>query len=193
VNEVNRAAAMAERLQRATLDAGVHSADSIVIVNAYRTAMELRADTFPDTHPDALHPGRTALILLQDVGVREATEISAAILFDSLYPELTVDEQRAEATAGSGATALLERLRRLSDPTELLERLLSDSDQLRRAALAERLDHARHLHLRPDASWRAFHQEIRDVYLPIASRTHPVLERRFAWWTETFQRRFLHS
>ena len=58
-------------------------------------------------------------------------------------------------------------------------------------ALAERLDHLRHLHLKePDAAAREVWREARDVWLPFADRTHPDLARRYAWWTRKFTKRY---
>src|SRR5690606_2415769 len=74
---------------------------------------------------------------------------------------------------------------------ELLERLLAAGHDARLVALAERLDHARHLHLRPAAGWRAFHTLACETYLPVALRTDPTLARRFRWWCGQFERRYL--
>jgi hypothetical protein len=62
---------------------------------------------------------------------------------------------------------------------------------VRLLALAERLDHARHLHLREPAVRAGFHRSVGEIYLPIAHRTHPRLARRYDWWWRMFRRRFL--
>jgi hypothetical protein len=58
-------------------------------------------------------------------------------------------------------------------------------------ALAERLDHARHLHLAPRSEWAQSYHRIRTAYLPVALRAHPDLARRYRWWTSMFARRYL--
>jgi hypothetical protein len=73
----------------------------------------------------------------------------------------------------------------------MLERLVGLDDGLGLAVLAERLDHLRHLHLRPDlrGCWGRRHEEVSAVWLPFANRTHAGLGRRFAHWERTFARR----
>src|SRR3990172_7243721 len=64
-------------------------------------------------------------------------------------------------------------------------------DPVRLVALAERLDHLRHAHLR-DAGheWRALvHAEAEAIYLPVAMRTHPRLTQRYQHWCSAFGRR----
>ena len=68
---------------------------------------------------------------------------------------------------------------------------MSAPASIRLIALAERLDHARHLHLREPVHWRPFHEGIGAIYAPIAERTHPRLAGRYAWWLTTFRSRFL--
>jgi hypothetical protein len=194
VNDIERVAAMAQRLERAARHVRLLADPDQTITRAFRAAMQPRTHFFSDLHhADALHPGRTGLILLEDVQVSDTAEVAAAILFDSLQPGLMVSDEIAAEAAGERAAALLQPMRLLDDPAERLERLVSESDAVRRAALAERLDHARHLHLRPRETWVEFHDQIRHIYLPAAQRTHAVLEWRFAWWLEMFESRFLRT
>lgn len=78
-----------------------------------------------------------------------------------------------------------------TDPDTLLERLVTAPESARLVALAERLDHARHLHLGDRAAWAGLHRETCEIYLPVAERTHDVLARRLRWWCGTFAERFL--
>ncbi len=64
--------------------------------------------------------------------------------------------------------------------------------ELARMALAERLDHLRHLHLEEDLlRRRRMHREAEEVYAPLAHRVDPVLARRYDWWCRMFARRHL--
>lgn len=75
------------------------------------------------------------------------------------------------------------------------EALVLADTKVRRLALAERLDHLRHLHLLGPADGldrdRAVleHRRASTVYLPVAARTDEVLERRYQHWCRVFQRR----
>ena len=64
------------------------------------------------------------------------------------------------------------------------------AEPVRLVALAERLDHLRHAHLRQDlgAAREAWERASR-VYLPVAERTDRTLARRYASWCRTFPRR----
>jgi hypothetical protein len=71
----------------------------------------------------------------------------------------------------------------------LLEDLVSARPDVTDLALAEALDHLRHLHLEPDrAALGRGLQLVRRAYLPVAIRRGGILERRYRWWERTFSR-----
>lgn len=188
-----RARAMAQRLADTAEHAGLAAADVALIERAFDLAMQPRIERIADDHdPDFLHPARTTLILLEDVGCRDARTLAAGALCETVRLELAVPIARVEAALDPAVRALLDEVpvpERAGE--ELLERLVTAGPDARLIALAERLDHARHLHLRPAAGWPAFHALTCDVYLPLASRADPTLERRLRWWCGMFARRFL--
>jgi len=170
-------------------EAGIHSLEQ-----ALEIAMRPREERLPDDHhPDFLHPGRTVLILLEDLGITDAAILSAGALAETLRPTLAADLGPEELDRiAPGTPEILAQLpipRREGD--RLLEALVAAPEPVRRVALAERLDHVRRLHLQPREEWAALHAETRDCYLPVAARTHPTLERRLRWWCTTFEARFL--
>jgi (p)ppGpp synthase/HD superfamily hydrolase len=75
--------------------------------------------------------------------------------------------------------------------TDLAEALVLAEPDVGAIALAERLDHARHLHFRDEMHWRPFYTEIREIYLPLANRVQERLAQRLARWAGSFERRFL--
>jgi hypothetical protein len=190
-----RAAAMARRLHRAALTTGLARTDADLIVRCFEHAMKRRAAVIPDPqHPDYLHPARTALILMEDTGMTHAGAIAAAILYDSELAGLAMSAAEIEAVAGAGASAVATELPQPTmDDTELTEALVVAGAHTRDAAIAERLDHARHLHMGPRERWLPFHERIMDVYLPLCARAHPMLGRRLHRWAEAFQWRFLDA
>jgi hypothetical protein len=68
---------------------------------------------------------------------------------------------------------------------------VSSDDDATWIALAERLDHARHLHLMSAVAAAPFHSLIETVYLPVAERSCPPLARRLERWAQAFARRRL--
>lgn len=182
-----RARAMAERLQKTAYDLGVGEPGIARILSAYETAMRPREERLDsDHHPDYLHPGRTALILMLDTDLRDPVQIAAATLLETLRPELAATTEDDEVRA-----LLAEIPSPLRDGELLTESLLLAEPELAMIALAERLDQVRHLHLRPSGEWAALHVETEEIYLPIAVRTHPTMARRYRWWCRTFRERFL--
>jgi len=184
---------MAERLAGEAEHAGLAPADVALVERAFDLAMQPRIERIADDHdPDFLHPARTVLILLEDAGCLDARTLAAGALCETVRLELAVPSARVEAALDPAVRALLDEVpvpERAGE--DLLERLVTAGEHARLIALAERLDHARHLHLRPAAGWQAFHALTCDVYLPLASRTDPTLERRLRWWCGMFARRFL--
>ncbi|MEJ2206644.1 MAG: hypothetical protein P8170_21345 [Gemmatimonadota bacterium] len=144
-----------------------------------------------DHHPQFLHPGRTVLILLRDVGVADAEVLSAAAVTESEDERLRVKLERVGRVLGNGVRSLVDRVPR-PDSESLSESLVTAPTNVRLVALAERLDHLRHAHLRVgDEVWqRSAHAQAESVYLPVAERTHPLLARRYRHWCRTFRRRW---
>lgn len=175
-----RATAMARRLTATGRRAGLDAPAAGGLADRFLDV--LRARGVADAQdPAYLHPARNALILMEDLGVADVAEVSAAIGCDGV--------RRWTDGASPEAAALLAAIPFPGDA--LLEQLVSAAEGVRRIALADRLDHARHLHLGPAETWTAFHAETRDVWLPVAERTHAVLARRLRWWTGMFERRWL--
>ena len=173
------------RLARRLEKAGLDERASGPVLEANAAALLHRLDVLRDEeHFEALHPSRTMLILLDDCDVVDATVLEAAASVESEHDALRVDDPSPLAASVPLPHAQRERL---------LEELVIASGEVRLLALAERLDHARHLHLRDRLEWAAFHASFGAVYLPIAHRTHPRLARRFDWWWRMFQRRFLEG
>jgi (p)ppGpp synthase/HD superfamily hydrolase len=188
-----RAAAMVRRV-------GVEAAarlgeqDAVCVRAAVALALAYRDARIDDDHDSrCLHPARTVLILLADTTLRSPAALAAAAFVDSVDNALVPAAAELERVAGSNAAALLADVpAHVADPEALLERVISADENAALVALAERLDHARHLHLRPDLDWQTFHQGIRDVYVPSAGRLSPPLQRRLDRWAEAFGRRLLY-
>ncbi len=181
-----RAGSMADRLYRAGRESGL-GADGATTLRATFLATLADRPGIDPRDPAFLHPARNVLILLEDLGVRDPVELLAAIRFDGARPPL--------GSAEPAVAALLEAVPRDDDVDDkrLLEDLVTAVPGAARIALADRLDHARHLHLTPADRWTTFHARVQAVWLPAAERTDPVLGRRFRWWTRMFARRWLPS
>lgn len=174
---------MGRRLDRRLEQAGLTPADRARIVERATTLMTQRAAALgSEEHFETLHPARTLLILLDDCDVVDAALLEAATSIESVHAPLR------DVPAGTLA-ARVPLPDRAGD--ELLEALVASDEPIRLLALAERLDHARHLHLRDPSVWADFHHAIGAVYAPVASRTHDRLARRYDWWWHMFRRRFL--
>ena len=169
---------LARRLESARLPAP----DRARILEANAAALLHRQAVLQDEdHFEALHPTRTLLILLDDCDVVDADVLEAAPAIESEHAELRVAHR----------SALADLVPVPSTAERLMEELVVASGEVRLLALAERLDHARHLHLREPGTWTGFHGSIGAVYRPIAHRTQPRLARRYDWWWRMFERRFL--
>src|SRR5690606_30458754 len=116
-------------------------------------------------------PGRTALILLSDVGEVDGAVLAAAVLFESERRDLRVGHDRVAEEVGED---IAERLTRVPLPGDerLAERLLVEDEGTVRIALAERLDHLRHAHLWTLERRRGAHALAVSVYAPVAARVH---------------------
>ena len=187
----DRARAMARRLDETASRLGVDDAGRARIAAAHEVAMAPRlAAGVDDHHADFFHPARNALILMDDAGVREPLTLAAALVLETRDAAL-VAEPAALRSLGDDLVALLAAVPDGNEPDRLLEDLVAAPAAARLAAVAERLDHARHLHMRPETEWEAYHDTTCRCYAPAAARAHPRLEQRLTWWCETFQRRFL--
>lgn len=202
-----RASRMEGRVLRAAAETGVDAAGLDRLALALRVAMRPResgpAALPSDRDPDALHPGRTVLILLADLGECDPEVLSVAALAESRRPELRATAEAARTVLGAKGAALWAALPSLawsgedgvaggegegsgSPPPEdsfLLESLVIAEPELRRIVLAEALDQLRHAHLWPEGPGRERAVALATgVFAPLATRTHPALERRFNWW-----------
>lgn len=188
--DTSRAGAMVASVQRAVRSLGVEGDDLLLLERAHRLAMEPRVALLDDDHHAAyLHPGRTILILVRDVGVTDVGVLAAAGLYESMDPGLRVDPVHVRETVGE---VVVELLARVPDPASdrHVEELVTAPEAVQWIALAERLDHFRHLHMRGGAErWAALHEEGGSVWLPVAERVHPRLATRYRHWHRVFARR----
>lgn len=189
---VDRGAAMAASLVRTARSHGVSAEDVDVLSRAHALAMVPRVASLPDDdHPLYLHPGRTVLVLLRDGGVGDPAVLAAAALTESEDAALRVDLSSIGGEVDNGILSLVEAVPP-SGADDLAETLLGADEEVRLVAVAERLDHLRHAHLREDPAWRLrVHREAVAVYGPIAERTHDRLAGRYRYWIRMFARRFL--
>jgi (p)ppGpp synthase/HD superfamily hydrolase len=188
----DRARAAANRLEAAARAAGVAESELPRLHDTLAASLRRRREAVRDPHhPDFLHPARTALILLHDTPLADPGALAAALLLDSVDERCAFSPDEALALAGPDAARLLAGVPvpELAGD-RLLELLVSTDYRAQLVALAERLDHARHLHLRATEWWPAFHADIVRIYLPVAERVDATLARRFDWWADRFSRRF---
>ena len=185
-----RAGHLARSVAEALRAAGIVGSPADLVMRSFAVAMEPRLRFLDDEHhPAYLHPGRSALILLRDVGPSAEDALALAAIHESADETLRVETERVRAELGDRLADA-----RLSLPLpgaeDLLERLIVLDAEGRLAALAERLDQLRHLHLRGGSQhWPSIYEETRLIWLPVACRTHPVLGRRFGHWVRTFAKR----
>ncbi len=183
---------MAASVVRTARSAGLDEGGIELLSRAHVLAMEPRVRLLPDDHhPQFLHPGRTVLILLRDVGVRDARVLSAAAVTESEDDQFRVELDRIGEALGRDVESVVGRVPR-PESESLAEGLVTAPLDVRVVALAERLDHLRHAHLwMKDEEWqRGVHAQAESVYLPVAERTHPLLARRYRHWCRTFGRRW---
>lgn len=190
--EVDRAEAMGRRLARTAERLGIPADGRQLMLQAFRTAMEpRRARVAHDHHPDYLHPARTALILMDDARMADPERLATALLLETRDPSLAASPAAVERVSAVVAAELALVPVAGQGGERLLERLLTLTPGAAMVAAAERLDHARHLHLRPSDEWKGYHGTTCSAYAPVAVRAHEVLGSRLEWWCETFSRRFL--
>ncbi len=190
MSPVDRGAAMAASVETAARAHGLAPEGVDFVSRAHALAMNARVEALDDDHhPAYLHPGRSVLVLLQDVGLLPADVLATAAVHDTEDDDLRVSLDAVRDALGDGVADMVESLP-LPGDERLTERLVSLAEGPRLAALAERLDHLRHAHLREDRTWwRAIHEEAGAAWLPVAERTHPRLATRYLHWHRTFARR----
>lgn len=184
---------MGRRLDRTARRLSVDEDGRALILGAFRLAMEPRRTRIrEDHHPDYLHPSRTALILMDDIGEAAPVTLAAALFTETRDPTLA-PAPRAMRALNSEAADLATAIPVPATTDRLLETLLALPEPAVRVAAAERLDHARHLHLRERAEWRTWHESTLNVYVPVTRRVDRTLAARLDWWCGMFARRFLAS
>jgi len=187
--DTERARLMAASVSGAARAAGMTEAEIDRIARAHALAMEPRVASLDDDHhPAYLHPGRTVLILLRDVGRLPAATLIVAAVHETVDDALRISSDAVRTALGDEVADAVDSLP-LPGDEQLVERLVTLAEGWRLAALAERLDQLRHAHLRPDIEWRAAHDEAGAIWLPVAERTHPRLADRFRNWHGAFARR----
>jgi (p)ppGpp synthase/HD superfamily hydrolase len=191
-----RGAKMEERVRRTAIEVGVDAGGLRLVCGCHRAVMHIRDRDVADDHdPRYLHPSRSALILMQDVREADPVVLAGTLLSESEDRELLVaagDLARAVQAQAVGRVLQVRDAVPQAGGEDVAERLVIATPEVRRAALAERLDHLRHAHLWSDvARRRRAHAEAESVYLPVAQRTHPELARRLGWWCRMFARRHL--
>lgn len=177
---------MGERVRRTAGEMGISAVHLDLLEVVHAAAMAPRIARVEAEDPDFLHPGRTALILMQDMEERDPVTLAAAMLVDSERPELRIGDVSAPGVNELAASVPI------SGESDLLERLVVADSPVQRIALAERLDQLRHAHLWVDVSRRrTAHAEALEVYAPLAARVHEIMSRRYDWWCEMFAKRHL--
>jgi (p)ppGpp synthase/HD superfamily hydrolase len=153
-------------------------------------AMAPRVETLDDDHhPAYLHPGRTVLVLLQDVGDVPLIALCGAALHETEDADLRVSVDAVRTALGDEVADLLAALPQPGSE-RLVERLVTLDRGSLLVALAERLDQLRHAHLHSNRDWwRVIYEEAGAVWVPVAERTHPRLADRYRHWYRTFGRR----
>lgn len=190
----DRADAMARRLQRTAARLGLGPQDRQRIAAAFHAAMAPRRSRIPDDHhPDYLHPARTALILMDDAAVADPDILVMGIFAETRDPDLSAPIREVERVSPAAAEALARLPLPAREEDRLLESLLALPSEQVMVATAERLDHARHLHLRDRGEWPGYHATTCASYAPVAARVDKTLGARLASWCSTFQRRFLNA
>ena len=187
---VDRAVAMAASVANALQAIGLEDDGVDLVCRAHDLAMGPRVEQLDDDHhPDYLHPGRSVLILLRDVGHSDAVSLAASALLESESESLRVALSRVEPVVGADVARVLSEIPGPGDE-RLVERLVLLPVTSRLAALSERLDQLRHAHLHEDRDWwAAIHEEATRAWLPVAERTHERIAQRYRHWHRTFAKR----
>lgn len=182
---------MAVKLAAYAQRAGIRPA---VLVAAYQASVARRLRLLGNVfHPDLLHPARTALILLMDTECTDDAVLTAATLLDTEYPELQPPRQQILESFSARVAELVAAVPDPAADEALLEDLVLAPRDVALIAVAERLDHARHLHFRDRVHWRPFYQQIIDVYLPFSGRVSEPLQQRLSKWSTAFAKRLVQQ
>lgn len=186
----DRGSAMAASVVRTARSFGVVPEGISLLSRAHALAMEPRVRALDPRHPLLLHPGRTVLILLRDASASDPVLLATAAVTESEDDAFRLDPRAVRRELGDGVAELVTSVP-LPGSETFVEDLVAASERVRLVALAERLDHARHAHVRDaDEGWRrAMHEQAKAVYLPLAERTHPRLAQRYRHWCRAFARR----
>lgn len=175
-------------IERVTIEARTVLPDAManIVRGALIESLALRDATVEDDHdPRYLHPARTIRIMIADGECRSVDALAAAAFVD------TVDTQ-LQPPAPDRLRHLIEAVPSpATERDELLERLITADIHAALIAVAERLDQARHIHLRRDIDWPSFHAEVRAVYAPAARRIAAPVARRLDRWADAFERRLI--
>lgn len=186
-----RAGKMAHSLAASASAIGLDEAETGLLQRAFALAMQPRLDALTDDHhPAYLHPARSALILTGDVGAVDVIVLVVTCLHESRDAACRLPGPALAEAFGASMLDTLDTIPRPGDE-RLVERLVALGPGLSLAALAEQLDHLRHLHMREDLMgiWADVHAEVMSAWLPFSQRIHPRLATRYAHWVRTFVRR----
>jgi len=187
---------MGDRVVRAAEPLGVPMDGLLLLKAAHDLAMDTRQGIIADDHdPRFLHPGRSALVAMEDGGVMNAEALAAVMVTDSWSPELAPEPGAVAASLGmevAGRSAEIPTIGNRA-PAHVLEDLLELGTEAAILALAEQLDHLRHAHLdTTERIRRRYHGMGCEAYRLAAQRSgSEVLVRRYAYWCRTFPERFL--
>lgn len=191
MSEANRAETMAAKLAGYAERAHIRPD---VLVAAYELSVARRLRLLGDVfHEDLLHPARTALILITDAGCIDDAVLTAATLVDTEFPELQPTQSEIRTAFGERVGDLVAAVPNPAGNEALLEDLVVAPHDVALIALAERLDHARHLHFRERALWTDFYAQINGVYLPLAGRLSPPIQQRLSHWSGAFAKRLARA
>ncbi|HSK20450.1 MAG TPA: hypothetical protein VK912_14955 [Longimicrobiales bacterium] len=176
-------------LERVTIEAraALPAAGANIVRGALAESLARRDAAIDDDHdPRYLHPARTIRIMIADGDCRSVDALAAAAFVD------TVDPTLAPAPPAERLRAIVTEVPRPEDAgDELLERIVTADLDVALITVAERLDHARHIHLRSDIDRAAFHAQIRATYVPAARRVSARIARRLDRWADAFERRLI--
>lgn len=191
MSQANRIETMAHKLAVYCERADVASGR---IVDAYHAATARRLAILKDAfHKEALHPARSALILLEDTSCRDTAALCAAVLTETEHPELRLPAELIAMSFGNEVGDLVAQVPQPDGKPgdALLEELVGLPDVVVMIAVAERLDHARHLRFRERKYWRNFYEQAVTVYAPVAGRVSERLQQRWTRWASAFT--FCHT
>ncbi len=185
---------MSARVERTARSIGVDRSGRDLIAAAIEEAMAPRLAVMDDDHdPDYLHPGRSVVILLDDVGMTDPVALAAAGLLDTRRADLELCDDDVTSKVSPAVAAFRGAVPRPGSAT-LLEDLLASEPEVILVALAERLDQVRHAHQWGDLPQaRVAHQEASDVYLKMAERANARLAARYTQWCRAFGERYLRD